>query len=566
VAGIDEATTTSGNEELDLRVELAMDLAAFAESDSTEGAEFRDMLVRHVGELIMDLGLPADPSVSIDAVPAVAGPFRICVAGRYCAPAQPVEAVQDFTPEWLADNVAGTIAQNRELCVTPAIAERLRQTWRAHDPAVAEMPLGPEGFEVVLTALVRRCVSVAPRAVDEEALDGPPGPAQPSACVAGPVWEDVMAAREVSLQVFVASDLGPAVAADSQFVPRPYSSDVLLSLASATLADLFHEELGMLIPAVTFEVDPSLGDGRFRIAINDLRFAPLQGLVAEEVMVNADLATLGTAGTGGRARLHPTHGREVAVVRVDDEGLAALNAQGHATWGPQGYIVFSLAREIRRHAGALLHPDVVTFHLDRLRSDYPVAVDTALEQFDRYWITAALRHLLDDQVSIQDLVGILEGLLAVDGGVDVDQSRYRVITPNAASLRPIQEVAARSEPAVDEYAECVRRHLRGQLTGMHTGGSNWLTALAVDERLEARLRQASARPLDEDERERLRVSVRAAYESLGPGQFPVVLTNSEVRRPLRSLLEKEFPFLPVVSRQELAPGTRLQWLNSIVWA
>jgi FHIPEP family len=571
LAGVDEAAVALPKEQLELVVELGPDVAGFGDSGSVDGAEFRDSLLQHVSELFGDLGLPVDPRVSIDTLPAesdVLGPYRIRVAGRHCAPALPVAAGQDLTPERLAGDVAGVIARNRELCVTPGSAEHLRQGWEAANPGVAHMTPGALGFDVVLTELLRRCVSVAPRAIGEEAFGDGAGPSQLRASSPERVWEAVIAARGVvSLRVLVGPDLTAAAAADPQSDSRPYSSDVSLSLARRTLADLFHEELGVLIPPVRFDVDPALGNGRFRIEINDLRFPPLEGLLADEVMVNAELAALGPLGTGGHVRAHPTHGTEAAVVRLDNDGLATLNAQGHATWGPQGYVVFSLAREIRRHAGALLLADVVTFHLDRLRPQYPFVVDTALQRFDRYRITAVLRRLLDDQVSIHDLGGILEGMLAVDGGVAVDQSRYRLITPNGASLWPVQEAAELSAPGVDEYAECVRRHLRGQLTSMHTGGGNWLKTIAVDERLEARLRHSVAQPLDEGERDQLRGSVWGAYESFArSGVPPVVVTNSEVRRFLRGLLEKEFPFLPVVSLQELAPGTQVQSVNRIVWA
>jgi type III secretory pathway component EscV len=44
------------------------------------------------------------------------------------------------------------------------------------------------------------------------------------------------------------------------------------------------------------------------------------------------------------------------------------------------------------------------------------------------------------------------------------------------------------------------------------------------------------------------------------------LTTALIRKPLRNLIEKEFPWLAVLSWQELARGLNIQRLGIISWS
>jgi FHIPEP family/Putative bacterial sensory transduction regulator len=553
---------------LGICVGLGPDLAGYVDAGSREGAELRDALHDHVRELLEDLRIPAEPSVRIEPLPepghhGASHGVRVNDGGWSLA--APMTAPVEIAPERLAAEVAETIADNRELCVTADVADRLQEEWAAGDGlARAAASLGPADFRALLTSLVRRCCSVSPLAVGASEAHGDASTGVP-AMAPDEAVEAVVADRQFAP---IPVSVGPKVARSLGHEPRPparpYSSEVPLADLGPLLAELVFDQLGLAIPAVTSIVDPTLPEGSFRFQINDLRFPPLPGLRADEAMVNADPSTLASLGVGGRPGLHPTHGGAATIVRVDDQDLSKLGSEGHATWGPEGYVSLALAREVRRHAGALLLPQAVVLHMSHLRTLQPATVEPALTRFGQHFITAVLRRLLDEHVSIRDLAGILEGMLAVDGGMVANRRGNRLVTPNRATLWQAREGVDLSAPGVGEYADCVRRHLRLQLTRQHAGLAVELPTITVDERLEARLRESPSGPLDDTQRNEIGRRLRTAWPSLSRfTTSPAVLTSSDVRQALRAVVARQAPLMPVLSRDEVAPYTRTTTVGRI---
>jgi len=206
------------------------------------------------------------------------------------------------------------------------------------------------------------------------------------------------------------------------------------------------------------------------------------------------------------------------------------------------------------------------FALNRLREDDAPVVEAALGRFDRYLLTAVFRRLLDEQIPIRNLVGILEGMLGIGSSMSIDQSMYDVFAPDTASIWSVEAGAGAAVPEAADYAECVRRHLRWHLSRELADNDGRIQAFSIDRRLESRLRRPS-QPLDEEERRRLGHVVWSMYESFArSGTGIVVVTNSEVRRELRRLLEAAFPELRVLSRHEIAPEADVRWNGEIAWA
>jgi hypothetical protein len=546
---------------LAIEVVVAPAFADVVDPQSSVGARFREDLLAFVSYVAGQLGIPVEPSVDVAAATAdeseSALAYVVRIGGRPCEVARALGDEPDVAPERLAAEVAGAIAYNRDLLLVPEATERLVGEWTAQNPALAPTP---SSIGELLTELVRRCRSVRPRPLD--------GALDPSSSSGEHLREGALAAAGLpSLEVFVGSDLESALAPDDEQAVRAYSKEISLSLASLLMKDLFFEELGLLLPDVAFHVDAGLGQGRFAIAINDVRLPPLDGLVPGEVMVNAPAETLAPIYSVMRRGVHPTQRTPTTILRADDAQLARLNEEGYTSWDPEGQIVLTLANEIRRNAGAFLAADVVTFHVNQLRESSSAVVAAAAQRLDAGRLVALLRALLDDHVSIKNLGGILEGVCAVNGSASMDQSRYRLVSPVDAGVWPAREPAAASAPDADAYADAVRRHLRGQISSSHFGSRGEITAIVTDPALETRLRTAESAPLDEAERSRLYALVEPAYEAAATiSSSAVVVTNSEVRRALRRLLSRSFPSLLVVARDELLPGVNVKVVAQIEWA
>ena len=151
-----------------------------------------------------------------------------------------------------------------------------------------------------------------------------------------------------------------------------------------------------------------------------------------------------------------------------------------------------------------------------------------------------LRRLVEEQVSVRDLRAILEALAMV-GGVDKD---------------PLN------------LTEFVRGQLRRPLTYKLTRGAQLLAVLTMDPMIEDTIRRAITRtpngafltlppPAARDVIAAIRRAVteaRAATE----GAAPVLLTQPDIRRFVRKLIDVEMPDVSVVSFAELLPEVSLR--------
>jgi type III secretion protein V len=152
-------------------------------------------------------------------------------------------------------------------------------------------------------------------------------------------------------------------------------------------------------------------------------------------------------------------------------------------------------------------------------------------------LTDVLRRLLEERVSVRDLRGILEALSAV----------------------------ATSEKDPLNLAEFVRTQLRRAITHGLTRGARELPVLIVDAPIEETIRGAIQRTpagsflaLSPAAGRDVVQAVRRALESVPPETPAVLLTQPDIRRFVRKLLEVDLPDLVVVSYAELLPEVSLR--------
>jgi type III secretion protein V len=101
--------------------------------------------------------------------------------------------------------------------------------------------------------------------------------------------------------------------------------------------------------------------------------------------------------------------------------------------------------------------------------------------------------------------------------------------------------------------------LRRYISHKYTRGSSSLVVYLLDPAIESRVVEATDRPVTDGEREKI---LHAIFEEVGSlpqsTHNPVILTTLEARRPFRDLIEFEFPYLSVLSYQELSPEMNIQ--------
>jgi type III secretory pathway component EscV/tetratricopeptide (TPR) repeat protein len=354
------------------------------------------------------------------------------------------------------------------------------------------------------------------------------------------------------------------------FVPEQFTKvrsaaddHTIEQLFSAMQDGLFYE-LGVVLPEFRVEIDHSLQANELRIQLGALAPASFAGLDFAEFLVNEPAERLKLLDVTGEAAINPASGNECTIVRGEPE-LLRCRSIGLTTLGPAGYLVLRLSAEIRRHAPIFQTLEITQYALDSLRAQFPDLVEAALRRFSVSQICMILKTLLDEEISILDLPGILENLLALTGTIDVDLDRYIIFTPPAEALCPVAGKRNLSTLNAEDYANFVRVSLQRYISYKYSKGGT-LPAYLVAPEIERRIRDTIERPLSDEEYARLKRATHDQFDKSrkSPGS-PVLLTTFDIRRRLRKILEADFRDIAVVAYQELSPDTNIQPLGRISW-
>jgi type III secretion protein V len=181
--------------------------------------------------------------------------------------------------------------------------------------------------------------------------------------------------------------------------------------------------------------------------------------------------------------------------------------------------------------------------LDELEQFAPATVRNVVPKpVTLVMLTDVLRRLVEEGISVRDLRGILESLSTV--------------------------AATEKDPLT--LAEYLRSQMRRAITFRLTAGLGQLDVVLIDPLLEDTVRKAITRtpagafltlapPVARDVLASLKTAVASrSVESAGGQPEVVVLTQPDVRRFVRKLLEPEMPDAWVVSFAELLPEVSLK--------
>ena len=200
----------------------------------------------------------------------------------------------------------------------------------------------------------------------------------------------------------------------------------------------------------------------------------------------------------------------------------------------------------------------VEFYLNKLETAFPVLTQLMSERLGVTRLAHVLRRLLEEEVSIRDLPGILENLLTIPPTTPASMDKYIIFTSTWGCIRPPLPLGVTSgDTSAIEMAECVRMQQKRYISHKYTRGQNTLIVYLMDPKFEERL--SDPRPLTETELRKLLDAVSTEVGSMPPtAQNPVVLTTALIRYRLRKALRGAFPRLSVLSYQELSPDMNIQ--------
>jgi type III secretion protein V len=340
----------------------------------------------------------------------------------------------------------------------------------------------------------------------------------------------------VPLMVPVALDLGDALADE---MLDDAGGGTLLEDEIPRLRDQLFLDLGVALPGVRARRSPDLGPEEYVLTLKEVPVGRGEAR-AEKLLALATASEVESLGL----RAEPAEDPETLAPAawVVAEAGAELEGAGIPTLTAAAVVALHLGRMVRRRAHELVGLQEVQSMLDQLERAYPALVRNVVPKpVGLPLLTDVLRRLAEEGVSIRPLREILEALATYAPG----------------ERDPIA------------LTELVRASLRRQVTFRHAR-DGVLPVYLLDPAIEEAIRDSIQRTatgsyiaMPPDMARDVVEAVRRETGSASEGQAVCLLTQADVRRFSRRLLEVELPGLVVLSYQELAPEVTVQPLARI---
>ncbi|MCR4666083.1 MAG: type III secretion system export apparatus subunit SctV [Desulfovibrio sp.] len=308
----------------------------------------------------------------------------------------------------------------------------------------------------------------------------------------------------------------------------------------AALRRALYFDLGVPFPGINLRVARRLTGLTYELQINEIpltsgKLEPHMSLARES---EETLSMLGVQVKKGEDFLPDVESLWVSDADAERLAKGSVSCMSHSR-----IIAYHLSLLLSRHAGDFVGMQETKYLLDRMEERAPDLVHEATRLQPVQRIAEIFQRMVQEQVSIRDLRGILEALI---------------------------EWSAKEKDII-MLTEYVRGALKRQICYMHSRGQNMLPAILLDppveETIRKSVRQTSAGAflsLDPDTSKRFLDAVTdAAGDYRKHSQKPVLLASMDIRRYVRRLIEAKHYDLMVLSYQELTPEISVQPLSRI---
>jgi type III secretion protein V len=308
-----------------------------------------------------------------------------------------------------------------------------------------------------------------------------------------------------------------------------------------TVRNGLYYELGVIFPSLQVKGNAPGEPGSYTIWSNETPVVNGQ-IRMDAVLVSDSAEGIAVYGFKGENTVNPATAKPAAWISRDQAERA--RAVGYQVWDTQEVLLLHLAHFLKRNAKEFIGVQEVQTMVSALKQHYPTLVDeTVPKPVSLQTLTDILRRLVEEEVSIRDLKSILQilcewGRIEHDALPLTEQVRAglkRKICYQISQGRPLLFVY-RLDP---EFEEMFRNSIRQSASGAY---------LAMDPAHSQQVMEAA----------------RMQIGNLPPGaQRPVVVTDSEIRRFVKKLLDFAIPDVTVLSYDQLTPQINLQPLGMI---
>ncbi|MFP4362334.1 MAG: flagellar biosynthesis protein FlhA [Spirochaetia bacterium] len=228
---------------------------------------------------------------------------------------------------------------------------------------------------------------------------------------------------------------------------------------------------------------------------------------------------------------------------VTDEYRERAERAGYTVVDSPSIIATHLTEIIKKHAAEILGRQEIQGMLDTLKNDYPAVVNEVTKTMSNGEIQKVLQGLLSEQVSIRNMVVILETL-----------ADYGTITKETTFL-----------------IEKVRQALGRQICLQYTDENHVLQVLTIDPQLEQQIIDSktetpnglvAALPPDVQKRW-INAAANMIKRVQDLGHYPVVLCSEAARALVKNSTKRELPDIAVLSVPEIVSDIKVESLGEI---
>lgn len=407
-------------------------------AQSQDRDDIKTNLALYATQLCEDLGLPVKVVLLLDTLDQGAAShselFRIFVNGQACRLRWwPQPVLPEKAPAGdVVTLVASSLYESREFLLTREIADLLAGEWKVSQGGKYSNEWSPKGFHSFLQAFVRYNHSLkhAREFVEK--------------CKKGATSESEAAERfEQAIEEASDLELGPAVTLcedDLKGLEMAYEEKLRLLIRQV------EGDLGVVLRDVQIKSNfESFQKGDLQIKLNGVRLPKVRGLAPGEKLLLANEADLKKLNVSYLRLLNPVAG-SYSFCRTDyTSAMEKLESVSVWRGGSPDYLKDFLGDVLRANAGSFLGSPIIYLLIDK-ENLADLARDVGYKfggpsVFYRK-LTAALRRLLDERISIRDLAGILESLSSLIEERD-DNENLRVFHYSQLADSPLLVANAR---------------------------------------------------------------------------------------------------------------------------
>jgi type III secretion protein V len=307
------------------------------------------------------------------------------------------------------------------------------------------------------------------------------------------------------------------------------------------LRNALYYDLGVMVPFCYVGGDAPITPNEYYIAIKEVPVGT-GSLRPNCVYVNDSAENIRVFGIEGENVSNPADLRPGAWIPAEQRHIA--ETAGLKVWEPADVMLLHLSRVMRRYAHDFVGIQEAQGYLDFVSRGMPKLVEETIGKvITIHQFTDVLQRLVQEGISVRDTKSILDAL-----------SEWGRIEKDPVML-----------------TEHIRAAMRRYISFRYALGSETLFVYLLDPEIEDVIRGAIRRTstgsflsLDPTIAHDILDAIRREIADQPPtAQQPVIVTDMELRRFVRKMVELEFQNLSVLSYQELTPELNIQPIGRI---